>query len=284
MARCGMVIDITKCNGCYNCFLACKDEHCGNDYPPYALSQPMIGQFWIRLIEKERGKYPKVKVAYTPIPCMHCEEPRCLKASTGGAVYKRADGIMLIDPEKSRGQKGIVSACPYGAIFWNEEKQVPQKCTFCAHLLDKGWKEPRCVEVCPTGALAFGDLDDPRSEVSRLATSGHAVVLNSEYNMREKVTYIGLPRRFIAGAVVFGDTGECAEGVKITLYGENDTRTTGSNNYGDFEFEDLPEDSDFKIDVKFSGYKTRSFKVKTTEDVYLGDITLEKASSKRTNK
>jgi tetrathionate reductase subunit B len=73
MARYGMVIDITRCNGCYNCFLTCRDEFWNNDYPPYSAAQPFSGHFWLRMIEKERGKYPKVKVAYTPLLCMHCE-------------------------------------------------------------------------------------------------------------------------------------------------------------------------------------------------------------------
>ncbi len=103
MTRYGMVIDVTKCNGCYNCFLSCKDEHCGNDNVPYALSQPMTGQFWMRINEKERGKYPWVKVAYTAIPCMHCENAACIKASQNGAIYRRADGIVIIDPEKAKG-------------------------------------------------------------------------------------------------------------------------------------------------------------------------------------
>ena len=81
MAKYGMIMDVTKCNGCYNCFLACKDEHCGNEFPPYSASQPMTGHFWMRVVEKERGKYPKVKVAYTVVPCMHCDDAMCVKAS-----------------------------------------------------------------------------------------------------------------------------------------------------------------------------------------------------------
>jgi Fe-S-cluster-containing dehydrogenase component len=149
----GMIIDVSRCNGCYNCFLACRDEFCGNDYAGYSAAQPYSGQFWIRIIEKERGQYPKVKVAYTPIPCMQCENAPCIDAALNGAVYHRADGILIIDPEKAKGQKQMVDACPYRVIYWNEEKSIPQKCTFCAHLLDQGWREPRCVEVCPTKAL-----------------------------------------------------------------------------------------------------------------------------------
>jgi Fe-S-cluster-containing dehydrogenase component len=109
MARYGMVIDISKCIGCYNCFLACRDEFAGNEYKGYASAQPMEGQNWIRVIEKERGQYPKVKVSYTPILCMHCDDAPCIKMARDGAVYKRADGIVIIDPVKAKGQKELIS-------------------------------------------------------------------------------------------------------------------------------------------------------------------------------
>jgi Fe-S-cluster-containing dehydrogenase component len=95
MPRYGMVIDVTKCTGCYNCFLACKDEFCGNDYPSYSASQPASGQYWMKLVETERGTIPKVKLDYTPTPCMQCEDPLCTKADPGGSVYKRDDGIVI---------------------------------------------------------------------------------------------------------------------------------------------------------------------------------------------
>jgi len=274
LAKYGLVIDVNKCSGCYNCYLACRDEYCGNDYPPYSLAQPYTGHFWMRQIERERGKYPKVKVAYTPLPCMHCDDALCIKAAQDGAVYRRPDGIVIIDPEKSKGQKNLLSACPYRVIYWNEEKNIPQKCTLCAHLLDAGWKEPRCVEACPTGALTFGDLDDPNSEVSKLAASGKAEILHPEYEMKEKVTYIGLPKRFVAGSVVLGDKDECAENVSVTLTGEGEKKTVKTDNYGDFEFEGLPEDKEYSVKIECPGYKPEEFSVKTKVDVYLGDIIL----------
>jgi len=274
LAKYGLVIDVNKCSGCYNCYLACRDEYCGNDYPPYSLAQPYTGHFWMRQIERERGKYPKVKVAYTPLPCMHCDDALCIKAAQDGAVYRRPDGIVIIDPEKSKGQKNLLSACPYRVIYWNEEKNIPQKCTLCAHLLDAGWKEPRCVEACPTGALTFGDLDDPNSEVSKLAASGKAEILHPEYEMKEKVTYIGLPKRFVAGSVVLGDKDECAENVSVTLTGEGEKKTVKTDNYGDFEFEGLPEDKEYSVKIECPGYKPEEFSVKTKVDVCLGDIIL----------
>lgn len=284
MPRYGMLIDITKCNGCYNCFLACRDEYCGNDYPPYSASQPNTGQFWMQIIEKERGRYPKVKVAYTPVPCMHCDDASCVKAGKGDAIYKRADGIVIVDPEKSKGQKSLVSACPYRVIYWNEEKQIPQKCTFCAHLLDQGWKEPRCVEVCPTRALIFGDLDNADSEAAKLWASGKMDVLHPEYGLTEKVAYIGLPKRFIAGAVVFGDTDECGVGAKVTLAGKGEKRILKSDPYGDFEFEGLSADKPYVVKIEKAGYKTLKIEVNTKVDVYLGDIVLARATKAKSAK
>lgn len=278
----GMVIDITRCNGCYNCFLACRDEYCGNDYPGYSAAQPYSGHFWMRIIEKERGKYPKVKVAYTAIPCMQCEKPTCVERALDKAVYQRPDGIVIIDPDKAAGQKEILSTCPYRVIYWNEEKKLPQKCTFCAHLLDQGWKEPRCVEACPTGALIFGDLNDPNSEISKIMASANVEVLHPEYGLAPKVHYIGLPKRFIAGEVIFKDKPEeCAEGVKVTLTGKDGTRTVKTDNYGDFEFEGLEADSEYAVVAEHKGYTPKKYKVKTKIDVYLGEVILGKAVAKK---
>jgi len=280
----GMIIDVTRCNGCYNCFLSCRDEFCGNDYPGYSVAQPFSGQFWVKVIEKERGQYPKVKVAYTVVPCMQCEKPSCVDASLNKAVYQRQDGIVIIDPAKAQGQKQIVDACPYRVIYWNEEKNLPQKCTFCAHLLDKGWKEPRCVEACPTKAIVFGDVNDPNSEISKIiaAAKGKLEVLHSEYGLMPNVKYIGIPRRFVAGEVVFRDKkDECAVGVKVTLSSKGKAdKVTKTDNYGDFEFEGLDVDKDYTVLIEHSGYSAKNVKVRTSIDTYLGEILLSKITVK----
>ena len=149
-----LVIDVEKCEDCKNCFLSCKDEFVDNDWPCYSAPMPDHGQSWIVTEGKERGQYPFVDVAYLPSLCMHCDNPPCINAAANGACYKRSDGIVLIDPLKAKGQEELVKACPYGAIRWNEALKLPQKCTFCAHLLDSGWEQTRCVQSCPTGALS----------------------------------------------------------------------------------------------------------------------------------
>lgn len=274
MAKYGMVIDCNKCTGCYNCFLTCRDEFCGNDYLGYATAQPMTGQNWIRVIERERGKYPKVKVSYYPVTCMQCEDAPCIEIARNNAVYRRPDGIVIIDPEKARGQKQIVSACPYRVIEWNEELQLPQKCIFCAHMLDKGEKEPRCVESCPTGALVFGDMDDPNSAISRLLAAGTTELLHPEYGLKEKVSYLGLPKRFVAGTVIYGDKDECASGVEVTLSHGGKVQKTKTSGFGDFEFEGLPADTEYTVKIEPKGYKPQELKAVTKVDVYLGEIVL----------
>jgi Fe-S-cluster-containing dehydrogenase component len=229
----------------------------------------------MRLVEKERGQFPKVKVAYVAIPCMQCDNAVCLQVAEDGAVYQRADGIVIIDPAKAVDQKQLVDACPHRSIFWNEEKRLAQKCTFCAHLLDQGWREPRCVEACPTGALVFGDLDDPSSEISRLVASGEPEALHPEYGLGDSVRYIGLPKRFVAGAVVFADGERCGEGAQVLLEGEELQRTATADSYGDFEFEGLPIDETFTVTVAAPGYGTKQLTVRTHRDAYLGEIELQ---------
>ncbi len=274
MTRFGMIIDVTNCTGCYNCFLACRDEHAENDYPPYSAAQPVEGQNWMQVREIERGRYPRPKVSYVPTPCMHCQSTPCATRAEDGAVRRRADGIVIFDPGKAKAQEAIVHDCPYRVVSWNEELSIPQKCTLCAHRLDEGEKRPRCVESCPTGALIFGDLDDSTSEVA--AGWAKAEPLHPEFGADPLVRYIGLPRRFIAGEVVLADRqGECASGVRVLLEGPGGRRETASDAFGDFEFEDL-EVGEYVLTVEHEGYRARTSGVRLKGDVYLGEILLER--------
>lgn len=276
MVRYGMVIDIKRCNGCYSCFLACRDEYEGNHYFPYSAAQPPTGKSWMRIRERERGSCPKVKVDYIPLPCLQCSEASCVKASSDGVVYQRPDGIVLIDPEKAVGRKKIVLTCPYRVIYWNEEKGIPQKCTFCAHLLDQGWKEPRCVEACPNKALIFGDLNDPASEISKVIASSNIEALHPEYGLKPNVFFMGLPKRFIAGEVLLEDKQEaCAEGVKVTLSDGAETQNVTTDVFGDFEFDGLEPNRTYTLRIQYAGHITEEFSVLTKRDINLGEIVLK---------
>jgi Fe-S-cluster-containing dehydrogenase component len=278
MSRYGMIIDINKCNGCYNCFLACKDEYTENDYMPYSVGISNEARSFMKVTEKEMGKCPKIKVDYVAQPCFQCANATCVKMATEGEVYRRADGIIIIDPVKAKGKREIVNSCPHRVIQWNEKQGVAQKCTFCIHLLEKGAKEPRCVEACPSGALIFGDLDNPNSEIAKNLKSAPTQELNASYNLKPSVVYRNLPGRLVAGEVIFSDKQEVgAKGVKVTLKGDKIEKTTETDFFGDFEFKSLPADKPFTITIEAKGYKSQTINIKTDKDINLSEIFVSKA-------
>jgi Fe-S-cluster-containing dehydrogenase component len=277
MKRWNMIVDVAKCHDCNNCFLACKDEYFENDYLPYSVSQPRHGHRWMDILRKEQGQFPKVHVAYLPYPCMHCDEAPCIDKSRG-AIYKREDGIVIIDPGKARGKKEILKTCPYDVIYWNEEKKVPQKCTFCVHLLEDGWKEPRCVQSCPTVAMAFVQTED--SEMEKIKQSENLEVYRPEYKARPRVYYKNLHKYtkcFIAGSVALKDTDECAEGAKVTLRKES-KKAAGealTNNYGDFRIDNLEKESGkYRLVIQYPGHKKKELSVELKTSINLGTIFL----------
>lgn len=262
-------IDVAKCSGCYNCQFACKDEHCGNEWPPYAKAQPMIGQFWIRVNEYVRGKRPNVRIHYIPTLCNHCDRSACLAAAKDGAVYRREDGLVIIDPEKAAGQKQIAAACPYGAIFWNEELQLPQKCTGCAHLLEIG-RPPRCVDVCPTGALQFGEREELEEQLRG------ASVMKPETGQGPSVYYRNIPGQFIAGTLYDPIEEEVIVGARCHLSDGAKVWDVYTDDFGDFWFKDLPVGK-FDLRVEAKGFAPKVWiGLDTAECVSLGDVPLEK--------
>lgn len=262
------VIDVSECSGCYQCQIVCKDEHCGNDWSPYAKPQPEWGHFWGELNYYERGKCPHVKVTHVFVPCQHCQDAPCIAACpVEGGIYERDDGLVIIDPKKCTGCQLCIDACPYGAIFYNAQLQLAQKCTGCAHLLDRGWPimVPRCVDACPHEAIKFG-------EESELDLSG-TETLHPEYGLTTRVHYKNLPKRFIAGTVYDPSVNEVVENATCTLTGEGGPYTATTDDFGDFWLEGLPA-ADFTLNIEQDG-KTTTMEVSTKEeDVGLGDIPL----------
>ncbi len=266
-----LIINYDICNGCHNCVVACKDEHVGNDWTPYAKPQPSTGHFWMKITDMVRGTVPKVRVTYLHDICQHCDDAPCIPACSAHAIYKRDDGIVIIDPEKCRGHRNCIDACPYGAIYFNWDLNIAQKCTFCAHLLDNGWKEPRCVDACPTGALKFGEEEDLKDEISK------AEVLHPEYGTKPRVYYIGLPRSFVAGAVYSPEEDKCLQDATATLVDSNtgEKFTAKTDNYGDFWFENMKVDHSYSLRIEKDGYYPQEMHdISTAKDVNVGDIKL----------
>ena len=279
MPRFAIAVDVDKCTGCHACFLACKDEYAGNDYLPLTAAQPNSGHQWIRINEIEHGSGTKVKVDYIPVMCQHCEDAPCINAAPG-AVYRRPDGIVIIDPEKAKGRKEIVDSCPYRVIYWNPEKNVAQKCTLCAHMVDTGEKQTRCTEACPTGAMVFGDLDDAGSRISQLLARRRGLVedFKPEFGAKPLVKYIGLPKPFIAGEVLLSDRqSECVHGARVTLHvkGNSTIFETRTDCFGDFEFKALPRDTEYVVRAEYTGYLAKEITVRTNASKNLGEVLLD---------
>jgi Fe-S-cluster-containing dehydrogenase component len=265
-----MVIDLAICNGCYNCQVSCKDEHVANDWSPIAKPQPDTGQFWTKVTDMVRGTVPKVKVTYHHSICQHCDDAPCIKACPQEAIYKRPDGIVIIDPDRCRGNQLCLEACPYeNVIYFNDDLNIAQKCTFCAHLIDDGWTEPRCSDACPTGAFAFGEEDDLKDVIAK------AELLKPELPTRPRVYYLNLPKKWIAGEVFDKEADECAEGVVVTATETISCQSyrAETDSYGDFWLKDLP-DGTYTLLVAKAGYLTQKLGPfdATQKDLNLGEI------------
>ena len=272
-----MVIDVARCHDCNDCFLADKDEFVDNEFAPTAAAQPWHGHRWMNIKRKERGQYPVVQTAYLPMPCMHCDEAPCLTAD--GAVYRRDDGLVIIDPVKAAGRKEIVTSCPYNAIYWNDEKQLAQKCTGCAHLLDDGWKDTRCSQVCPTDAIKLVIAEE--AEMATLVVAEGLERYRDGLGTQPRVYYKNLHRwekAFVAASLVYADTDECAEGAKATV--ELDGAVVGeatSDNFGDVLVDRLEPGREYAVTVAAAGYKPVTLAVRLDVSRTLPTVFLEKA-------
>jgi Fe-S-cluster-containing dehydrogenase component len=246
MKKWNLVVDVAECHGCNNCFVACKDEHVGNNFPGYSAPQPLHGHKWIDIRYRERGHAPVVDAAYLPTMCNHCDNAPCV-AQGRGAVIKRPDGIVIIDPELSKGRRDLVDSCPYGAIWWNEELQVPQTWIFDAHLLDQGWAAPRAVQSCPTSALRALKVSD--EDMAGIRRDEHLEVLAPEHNTRPRVYYKNLHRyrsNFIGGVVLLKKLGtiDCAANAAAELWQHQvHLQSVETDAFGEFKFDGLPPHS-----------------------------------------
>ncbi len=208
-----MVIDVGKCIGCDACTVACKAE---NKTPP--------GVVYNIVLKEEIGTYPNVTRRFVPRPCMQCEKPPCVKVCPATATYKRPDGVVVVDYEHCVGCRYCLSACPYGARYFDkgdfytrgtpeiqpyetapnfeyerewerepgsEESPVgnARKCTFCLHRVEKGML-PACIVTCLGRARYFGDLDDGESLVSKLVSEGNVMRLKEDLGTEPSVYYL----------------------------------------------------------------------------------------------
>lgn len=275
MDKWNLIINVGRCENCYNCVIADRDEHVGNNYPGYAAPASIDSEAPIRILRRVRGAAPMVETTYLPVLCNHCDNAPCMRVG-GDAIKKREDGIVFIDPIKAKGRKDIVRSCPYKAIVWNEEEQLPQTWIFDAHLLDHGWKQPRCEQVCPTDVFETVKLDD--KAMQEMAREEGLQVLLPKLNAKPRVYYRGLDRwekTFIGGSVsaVVSDVVDCVGSAEVSLFqGEKKVAVTQSDDFGDFRFGGLEEGSGtYRVEIRH-GLGVAQREGELDESLYLGEI------------
>jgi Fe-S-cluster-containing dehydrogenase component/formate-dependent nitrite reductase membrane component NrfD len=180
--RYGFAIDQRTCIGCHACTVACKTEH-----------EVPVGQFrtWVKYVDT--GTFPDTTRSFGVMRCNHCTDAPCVKICPTRALFKREDGIVDFDNERCIGCKSCMQACPYDAIYIDEDTHTAAKCNLCAHRVDND-QEPACVVVCPTHSIWVGDLDDPTSGIARLVSTHETAVRSPEQNTGPNVFYLGADR------------------------------------------------------------------------------------------
>jgi molybdopterin-containing oxidoreductase family iron-sulfur binding subunit len=218
-----MVVDLDRCNGCEACVVAC---HAENNLP--VVGEKECGKFrafnWLRVERYVEGEYPNVKVRFIPVMCQQCDNAPCETACPVYATYHNQDGLNVQIYNRCVGTFTCATYCPYDVRRFNwftykwdkplgeqlnpdvtvREMGIMEKCTFCIQRIrvgkDKAKDEkrelrdgdiqPACVQSCPTGAFAFGDLNDPHSTVSKLAKSKRRYRLLEDKNTQPSVIYL----------------------------------------------------------------------------------------------
>ena len=221
--RWGMAVDLDRCTGCEVCVVACRAE---NNIPTVGEEQAQKGRaiHWIRVERYYEGEFPDVRVKFQPVLCQQCDNAPCEPVCPTYASYHTDEGLNGQVYNRCIGTRYCANACPYTVRFFNffnpawdkplhlqlnpdvsvRQVGIMEKCTFCVQRIKSaeirakeekrdlrdGEPAPACVQSCPPKALVFGDLNDPESEVSRLARSNRGVKLLGELGTQPKVTYL----------------------------------------------------------------------------------------------
>lgn len=175
----GIIYDSNKCIGCQACALACKAE---NSVPD--------GFSRLQVQIEMKGTFPNPRMDFHRKSCVMCEKAPCVSVCPTGASHTNDMGITLVDNNRCVGCKYCILACPYQARFANPKTGAADKCTFCwENRVSKGL-QPACVKACPTAALAFGDINDAKSDFSAVSAKNALIKPKEHLNTQPKVVTV----------------------------------------------------------------------------------------------
>jgi Fe-S-cluster-containing dehydrogenase component/formate-dependent nitrite reductase membrane component NrfD len=177
--RYGFAIDQRTCIGCHACTVACKTEH-----------EVPVGQFrtWVKYVDS--GTFPETTRNFAVLRCNHCTDAPCVTVCPTSSLFTRDDGIVDFDRDRCIGCKSCLQACPYDALYIDDDTHTAAKCNFCAHRIDQGL-EPACVVVCPTESIWVGDISDADSPISQFLSQHDVDVRAPEQGTGPNTYYVG---------------------------------------------------------------------------------------------
>lgn len=211
-----MLVDVSKCIGCWKCYYACKEHNNLPEIIPLNPDNPpeLAPDCWCTLLPVKKGNAWRFRKQ----ACMHCTDASCEQVCPTGAISHQG-AVVIIDQEWCVGCGYCVQACPFGVPHKDEHTGTARKCTFCIDLISNG-QNPACVDVCPTGAIQYGQraelIASTNTQVETLKIDGYPEAnlyganehqpggLGVMYVLNDKPTVYGLPEapRLVTSNVV----------------------------------------------------------------------------------
>lgn len=213
----GMTIDLTTCTGCQACVIACQVE---NNVPFVGEDQAGKGRsmHWLRIDTYQVNE----RTFFQPVPCMHCEKAPCEVVCPVNATVHGNGGLNEMIYNRCVGTRYCSNNCPYRVRRFNfkaysvlkypytlgfnpevsvRDRGVMEKCTYCIQRIREGEFTGEttkvvsaCAQVCPTQAIAFGDLRDESHEVSKQKKGPRNYDLLSELGTVPRTSYLKVIR------------------------------------------------------------------------------------------